>query len=78
MINQDSVRCDFPCVNVPVHEVVAKGGVLSPQAVDPAVDIGTSNVHELFQKWCHPKRKEKRSKNSGRSVVSSWAGEIYS
>jgi len=72
MTRSNSVRC-FACVNVHVHEVVTKGGVLSP----PAVDIGTSNVHELFQKLRHPKRKEKRSENSGRSVVGSWAGEIY-
>ena len=63
----NSGRCDFACINVPVHEVVTQEGVLSP----PPVNLGTSNVDDLFQKLRHPKSKEKRSENNSRLVVGS-------
>ena len=63
----NSVRCDFACINVPVHEVVTWEGVFSP----PPVNLGTSNVDDLFQKLRHPKSKEKRSENNSRLVVGS-------
>ena len=40
------------------------------------LNIGTSNVDDLFQKLRHPKRKEKRSENNTRLVVGSWVNEI--
>ena len=68
----NSVRCDFACINVPVHEVVTQERVLSP----PPVNLGTSNVDDLLQKLRHPKSKKKRSENNSRLVVGSWVNKI--
>ena len=76
-LRSNSVRRDFACINVPVHEVVTWEGVLSPPPVNLGTfQKGTSNVDDLFQKLRHPKSKEKRSENNSRLVVGSWVNEI--
>ena len=70
------VRWDFACVRV----TTSCTGTLREEYLvplsPPVVDIGTSNVHKLFQKLRHPKRKEKRGENNSRLVVFSWVSEI--